>query len=128
MQQIYQQLSVLKLNGIRDALIQQAEQPNHYNELSFSERLALLLDQELNQRENRKITRLIRQAKFRVRAQLEQVNYRATRNSNKSQIRSLAQGEWLRLHQNILITGEQVVGKPILPVHLEINTASKEEA
>jgi len=114
MQQIYQQLSVLKLNGIRDALIQQAEQPSHYNELSFAERLALLLDQELNQRENRKITRLIRQAKFRVRAELEQVNYRAARNINKSQIRSLAQGEWLRLHQNILITGATGCGKTYL--------------
>jgi len=43
MQQVYQQLNNLKLSGIRDALIQQTEQPNLYNEQSFDERLSVLL-------------------------------------------------------------------------------------
>jgi len=42
MQQVYQQLNHLKLSGIRDALIQQTEQPNLYNEQSFEERLSVL--------------------------------------------------------------------------------------
>jgi DNA replication protein DnaC len=114
MQQIYQQLNTLKLSGIRDALIQQTEQPNNYSELEFTERLTLLLDNELNQRDKRKIERLTRQAKFRVRAELANLNYRANRNLNKALIRSLAQGEWLRLHQNILITGATGCGKTYL--------------
>jgi DNA replication protein DnaC len=63
-QQLNTQLSYLKLNGIRDALSLQYEQPNLYVEQSFEERLVLLLDHEKIQRDQRKIDRLTRQAKF----------------------------------------------------------------
>jgi DNA replication protein DnaC len=114
MQQVYQQLSNLKLNGVREALLLQSEQPTLYNEQSFEERLSLLLSQEVSQREQRKIERLTRQAKFRVSAEIEQIQYHAQRQLNKTQIRSLAQGEWLRLHQNILLTGATGCGKTYL--------------
>ncbi|MGI2228340.1 IS21-like element ISShfr5 family helper ATPase IstB, partial [Shewanella frigidimarina] len=65
-QQVNNQLSNLKLSGIRDALLQQLEQPNLYVEQSFEERLSLLLEHEITQRDQRKIDRLTRQAKFRV--------------------------------------------------------------
>ena len=51
-QQINTQLVTLKLSGIRDALSQQSEQPNLYVEQSFEERLCLLLDHEITQRDN----------------------------------------------------------------------------
>jgi len=111
---IYNQLTTLGLSGIKDALALQTEQPAHYRELGFEERLSLLLDHELNARSQRKITRLTRQAKFRVHARIEQLDYRAKRNLKKSQIRTLAQGEWLRLHQNVLITGATGCGKTYL--------------
>ena len=114
MQQIYQQLNQLKLGGMRDALQLQTEQPSLYVEQSFEERLALLLEHELVERECRKITRLTRQAKFRIKAELEQLNYQADRHLKKAQVRTLAQGEWLRLHQNILITGSTGCGKTYL--------------
>ncbi len=114
MKTIYNQLTTLGLSGIKDALTLQTEQPTHYRELAFEERLSLLLDNELNARSQRKIMRLTRQAKFRIQAGIEQLDYRAKRNLNKSQIRTLAQGEWLRLHQNILITGATGCGKTYL--------------
>jgi DNA replication protein DnaC len=114
MQQVYQQLNQLKLGGIRHALQQQTEQPNLYKEQSFEERLSLLLSVEMNEREQRKVERLTRQAKFRVNAQIEQINYQAERQIKKAQIRSLAQGEWLKLHQNLLITGATGCGKTYL--------------
>lgn len=114
MQQVYQQLNQLKLGGIRHALQQQTEQPALYKEQSFEERLSLLLSVEMNEREQRKVERLTRQAKFRVNAQVEQINYQAERQIKKAQIRSLAQGEWLKLHQNILITGATGCGKTYL--------------
>ncbi len=120
-QQVNNQLGQLKLNGIRDALLQQNEQPNLYVEQSFEERLSLLLDHEITQREQRKIERLTRQAKFRVGGTLAQLDYGASRQLNKSQIRSLAQGEWLRLHQNILITGATGCGKTYLACALGHN-------
>ncbi|MFT7009198.1 MAG: DNA replication protein DnaC [Colwellia sp.] len=120
-QQINTQLVMLKLSGIRDALSQQSEQPNLYVEQSFEERLCLLLDHEITQRDQRKIDRLTRQAKFRVNGTLAQLDYGASRQLNKTQIRSLAQGEWLRLHQNILITGATGCGKTYLACALGHN-------
>ncbi|CAA0302954.1 conserved hypothetical protein [Alteromonas alvinellae] len=52
-QQVNNQLSNLKLSGIRDALLQQYEQPNLYVEQSFEERLSLLLEHEITQRDHR---------------------------------------------------------------------------
>lgn len=114
MQQLYQQLSSLKLSGIRDALTQQLEQPNLYQEQSFTERLCLLLDYEVNQRKQRRIERLIRQARFRLQGELTQLDYQAKRHINKSQIRSLSQGDWLNLQQNLIITGATGCGKTFL--------------
>ena len=57
-QQVNNQLSNLKLSGIRDALLQQLEQPNLYVEQSFEERLSLLLEYEITQRDQLKIDRL----------------------------------------------------------------------
>ncbi|PKG93306.1 IS21-like element helper ATPase IstB [Paraglaciecola sp. MB-3u-78] len=126
-QQINTQLATLKLSGIRDALSQQSEQPNLYVEQSFEERLCLLLDHEITQRDQRKIDRLTRQAKFRVNGILAQLDYGASRQLNKTQIRSLAQGEWLRLHQNILITGATGCGKTYLACALGHNHCQQGE-
>jgi len=126
-QQINTQLVTLKLSGIRDALSQQSEQPNLYVEQSFEERLCLLLDHEITQRDQRKIDRLTRQAKFRVNGTLAQLDYGASRQLNKTQIRSLAQGEWLRLHQNILITGATGCGKTYLACALGHNHCQQGE-
>ena len=126
-QQINTQLVTLKLSGIRAALSQQSEQPNLYVEQSFEERLCLLLDHEITQRDQRKIDRLTRQAKFRVNGTLAQLDYGASRQLNKTQIRSLAQGEWLRLHQNILITGATGCGKTYLACALGHNHCQQGE-
>ncbi len=120
-QQVNQQLNSLKLSGIREALLRQHEQPNLYVEQSFEERLSLLLEHEIIGREQRKIERLTRQAKFRVSGTLAQLNYSASRQLDKTQMRSLAQGEWLRLHQNILITGATGCGKTYLACALGHN-------
>jgi len=112
--QVFQQLSQLKLNGVKTALQQQHEQPSLYLEQSFDERLSLLLAHELTGREQRKIERLTKQAKFRLRANIEDINYHTERQLHKDQIRTLAQGEWLRLHQNLLFTGATGCGKTYL--------------
>ena len=121
MNDVYQQLNQLKLSGMRDALKLQTEQPNSYVELGFNERLTLLLEHEIIQRDNRRIERLTQQAKFRVKAQLSELDFQSSRQINKAQIRSLAQGEWLRLHQNMLITGSTGCGKTYLACALGHN-------
>lgn len=111
MEQLFQQLTQLKLAGFRLALKQQLEQPTLYRELSFEERLGLLLGQEQQGRSERRIERLVKQARFRLQANIEQIDYRARRNLDKAFIRSLGQGQWLEYHQNLLITGATGCGK-----------------
>lgn len=111
MEQLFQQLTQLKLAGFRQALKQQLEQPTLYRELGFEERLALLLEHEQQGRGQRRIERLVKQARFRLQAHIEQIDYRANRNLDKAFIRSLSQGQWLEHHQNLLITGSTGCGK-----------------
>jgi len=114
MQQLEQQLSQLKLSGFKDALHRQLEQPNLYQEQSFTERLALLFDDEIHQRRQRKIERLIRQARFRLQAELAHIDYSAKRQLNKAQIREISQLDWLDKHQNLILTGKTGCGKTYL--------------
>ena len=114
MNTLINQLTTLKLSGVKTALAQQAEQPNLYMEQSFEERLSLLLDHEINGREQRRIERLTNQAKFRIKANLQELDYRIDRGLSKDQIRSLAQGEWLKQQHNLLLTGATGCGKTYL--------------
>jgi DNA replication protein DnaC len=109
-----QKLGLLNLSGFQSGLVIQQQQAAHYRELSFEERLELLLSEEINQRNSRKIARLTKQAKFRLRAELAQLDYSNSRQLDKAEIRSLTQGEWLALHQNVLITGATGCGKTYL--------------
>ena len=114
MQQLYQQLTQLKLAGFREALHEQTEQAALYQELSFEERLSLLLEHEHQGRAQRRIERLIRQARFRLQANIEQLDYHSRRDLDKAQVRTLSQGQWLTHHQNLLITGSTGCGKTYL--------------
>ena len=111
---IEEQLSLLHLSGVKQALAKQQEQTMLYQDMSFEERLQLLLSHELVQREQRKISRLEKQAGFRLVAQVEQIDYRANRGFNASQIRELLQGNWLKHQQNLLLTGAAGCGKRYL--------------
>lgn len=114
MQAIHNQLTQLKLSGMKSALEHQNELPSTYQEMSFEERLSLLLDEELTQRENKRIARLLKQAHFRLHAELEELDYRSGRGLEKSVIRNLASGQWLSRKQNILLTGATGCGKTYL--------------
>ncbi|HAN3327548.1 IS21-like element ISEc12 family helper ATPase IstB, partial [Escherichia coli] len=104
MNHLYEQLTALKLTGFRDALKKQLAQPGTYQELGFEERLSLLTAEELTCRENRKAERLIKHARFRLNAELSKLDYRNNRGLDRALIRSLSQGNWLTLKQNILLT------------------------
>ena len=95
----------LHLPGMAQALTQQTEQPGAYDNLPFLDRLALLVESECLQREQRKQDRLIRQARFKLRATLQDIDYEHPRNLQRKQLTQLAQGEWLQRAHNLLITG-----------------------
>jgi DNA replication protein DnaC len=108
-----EQLSTLRLGGVKQALSQQQTQSALYQDMSFEERLQLLLSHELVQREQRKVNRLEKQARFRLSGQIEQLDYRASRGA-KAQIRQLLEGQWLAHQQNLLLTGAAGCGKSYL--------------
>jgi DNA replication protein DnaC len=104
-------LRQLKLPGMAAALQNQLEQVGTYEGLPFTERLALLVEQECISREQRKQERLIRQARFKLAATVQEIDYQHPRNLARSQLARLAQGDWLERGQNLLLTGPCGGGK-----------------
>ena len=109
-----QQLDTLGFSGFKDALLRQSEDAN-YAQLPFEERLYQLLEAEQSERTNKKIKRLLSQAKLKDRqASLDAIEYSAKRGLERSQILSLASGAYISKGQNVLITGATGVGKSFL--------------
>ena len=113
-QQTLTRLRHLKLTGMADAVQQQLEQASTYEGLPFIERLSLLVEHEQLSREQRKQTRLVKQARLKLQATVQELDYQSARNLERSQVANLAQGEWLRRGQNLLITGPCGCGKTYL--------------
>ena len=103
-------LQALKLTGMVAALADQVVTPD-IDELAFEERLGLLVDREITERENRRLTSRLRRARLRHTAALEDIDYRNPRGLDKGLIQSLASCQWAKEHLNILITGPTGVGK-----------------
>jgi DNA replication protein DnaC len=106
-------LRELRLTGMADALEEQQALPDVQG-LPFEDRLALLLEREVTVREDRRLTRLLRQAKLRLPATIEDVDFRAPRGLDRSVILRLAGCDWIRHHQVVLITGATGTGKTYL--------------
>ena len=80
--------------------------------LAFDERLALLVDAEWLNRENKKLARNLKQAKLRLaQAAIEDIDYAGRRQLEKAVIRQLATCQWVDAHQNVIVTGATGVGK-----------------
>ena len=114
-------LRQLKLGGMANALQHQLEQIGTYEGLAFTERLTLLVEQECLNREQRKQERLIRQARFKLAACVQDINYQHPRNLTKAQIARLAQSDWINRGQNLLMTGPCGSGKTYLACALGHN-------
>lgn len=112
-QPLLDKLTQLRLPGFRKALEEQLASP-HYTELSFEERLGLLLDVEVTNRANNRLKRRIRAAKFPLQATMEDLDLSARRGLNRAEVLHLAQGEWIGRHLNLLVLGATGAGKSYL--------------
>ena len=114
MEHLLSQMRQLRIAAMAAALEQQWQTPNTYDELSFEERLSLLVEQEYLNRENNRIKRLRKQANLRFEAKPEALRYPADRGLRKEQMQPLLEGRHLTYQQNILITGPTGSGKTFL--------------
>jgi len=103
-------LHELRFIGMARALTEQMALPD-IDDLSFEERLGLLVDREATEREDRRLQSRLRQAKLKQNACIEDIDFKQSRGLDKSLILDLAQCQWIKKHLNLLITGPTGVGK-----------------
>ncbi|MBK5101959.1 MAG: IS21-like element helper ATPase IstB [Desulfobacteraceae bacterium] len=112
-QETVEKLYAMKLNGIADAFKEQLLQPDMYD-LPFEERFALLVDRQWTWKEDRRMKRLLRNAKLKINGCIEDIDYKTPRGIDKSVVLRLANCDWIKSAQNIIITGPTGVGKTYL--------------
>jgi DNA replication protein DnaC len=111
--QTMEQLTEMKLTGLLAGLREQVDGEG-YADLSFEERLGMLVDKEYLLRENRRLTRRLREARLKVKAEIEDVDFQAPRGLDKGFFLELANGGWLRRKHNCIMTGPTGSGKTYL--------------
>ena len=109
-QHTLEQLHSLRLTGMAEALSQQQMQPQ-MQQLSFEERLTLLVNHEQVYRDNRRQTRLLKAAKLRVSACVEEIDYQHPRGIDRAYLSSLTHCHWIERKQSLCITGPTGCGK-----------------
>ena len=113
MMKIETQLSQLRLHGMNDSWQALLETKRHH-ELTLTEGLDILLQAELQNRENKRFERLRKNARFRYQASVEELHIDASRGLDKEMIATLAMGEYLTKGESILITGATGCGKSFI--------------
>ncbi len=106
-------LRELRLTGMARAFEEQGAMPN-IAELTFEDRLALLLERERTERAQRRYVRLRGAAKLHLDAAVEDIDFKTARGLDRSLVLRLATGEWIRRGQTVLVTGATGSGKSYL--------------
>ena len=110
-QQTLHTLNALRLPGMAAAFEEQ-QTNSAVTSLSFDDRFGLLVDREQTWRENRRLTRLLREAKMKSsQACIEDIRYGGGRKLDTVLMAQLASCQWIRHHQNLVLTGATGCGK-----------------
>lgn len=109
----YEKLRTLQLRGMQAAFEDQQRTPE-IEQLTFEERLGLLLDREDTHRANRRLQSRLKAAKLRQQASLEDIDYHAKRHLDRALILELSGCSWIARAHNLLITGPTGVGKTFI--------------
>jgi len=106
-----EKLCAMRLKGMAEAFRQQQESAD-CQQLSFEERLGLLIDRQWTWRENHALDRRLRNGRLQGPACIEDVDYRAARGLDRQLVRSLTlESVWVREHQNLFLLGPTGIGK-----------------
>src|SRR4029077_561903 len=106
----HDRLVTLGLTGMAKALDEQRKQPD-IAALGFEERLALMVDREAIERENKKLVSRLKYATLRQSAVVEDADMKASRGLDKALFAKLVAGDWITRHQNLAIIGKTGLGK-----------------
>jgi len=106
-------LKKLRLLGMVKALENQLDQPQ-IEGLGFEERLGLIVDREICDRETRKLQMRLRNAVLKQEASMENIDYLASRGIDKKLMLTLSNCQWTKMYRNVLIIGATGTGKTFL--------------
>ena len=107
---VYESLKSLRLHSMARAYAEQQEMPE-IEKYTFEDRLGMMLDREIVARGNRRLSIRIKQAGFKHRACMEDIDYRSVRGLDRSLMMSLASCRWVHDNRGVLITGATGAGK-----------------
>jgi DNA replication protein DnaC len=111
--QTVEKLKQMRLGAMAELHLQYVKN-NQLNDSTPDEYLALLTEHEWENRQNLKIQRLIKQANFRQKADLTEVDFGATRNLDKNMFNRLSTLDFIKRNENVIITGASGVGKSFI--------------
>ena len=112
-EQTLDKLHILKLSGMAEAFKEQLQQPSLHS-VSFEERFGMMVDRQWTWKEDCRMKRLLKEAKLKIQACVEDIDYKSPRGMDRSVMMSLNSCDWIKKHQNILLTGPTGVGKTFL--------------
>ncbi len=112
-EQTLEKLSAMKLRGMENALRSHIERTGR-TEVSPEELVGMLVDAEFLCRENKKVSGRVRSARFREQVSVEEIDWKHPRGATRAQMQEVIGGNWIRTHQNLLITGATGLGKTFL--------------
>jgi DNA replication protein DnaC len=112
-EQLKNKMVSLKLNGMLRGFEEQMKNIS-FHDISFEDRLSLLIEQEYLDRENRRLFNRLKQAKLKSTALIEDIDFNSERNLDKKQILTLSNCSWILRKQNLIITGATGIGKSYL--------------
>jgi len=118
------QLTELRLEGMKKALVDQLATPNA-NDLSFDERFELLVDAESALRSERRLATRIQKAGLRQNARLEELDHRTARGVDRALLDSLGSCRWLKEKRNVILVGPTGVGKTFLSSALTLKACQE---
>jgi DNA replication protein DnaC len=106
----HDRLIALGLTGMAKAIEEQRRQPD-VAALAFEERLAMMIDREAIERENKRLVSRLKFACLRQSAVVEDIDMKAPRGLDKALFQKLVAGDWIDRHQNLIVIGPTGVGK-----------------
>jgi DNA replication protein DnaC len=112
-QQTLSILHSLKLHGMAESFERRLAD-SHQASLSHDEFVGLLVQDEKLYRDNVRLRRLLKKARLRQEASLEDIDYEAPRGLSRQVMLELANPEWVPAYRNVLVSGPAGVGKSFI--------------